>query len=93
MKKYIYEERKACVMKFKNKRVWVQKFDNGDLNLGFKKLADVDTNPIFFTEIVKSNGVKEVTKSGFWLSSESAIALYYALGEMITLSDIPKEYH
>ena len=91
MKKFVYEEQKACVMKLNNKRVWVQKFDNGDFNLGFKRLGDVNKDPIFFTDIVRTNGVKEITRCGFWLSPEAAVALYFALGEAIKLDDIPKD--
>lgn len=90
MKKYIYPEQKTCMMRFKNRRVYVQRQPDDSFYVGIKRINKHDEKVLIFSDIRKPNQLSlEVTETGILLSPEAAFALVKALQEMILLSDIP----
>lgn len=97
MKKYTYPNEKACMIKFKNRRLVVQRQPEnkeGEMfYIGLKKFDVKDSRPIIFTENKSpKDSAFEVTETGILINTTSAYALILALQEMILLSDIPKEH-
>jgi len=96
MKKYLYSNEKACVIKFKNRRVVVQRQpenkEGSMFYIGLKKVDLKDSRPVIFSHNKSpNNSAFEITETGILISTTSAYALILALQEMILLSDIPEE--
>ena len=89
MQKRIYAN--ACTMKLKNRRVSVFNMNDKEIQFQFVRLCDTPEEASCTEGLIYV--VRDKIKiTNISLSNESALALYYALGEKLTLANIPKEY-
>jgi hypothetical protein len=92
MKRYITEDKNTCMVKLKNKRVYVQRINKERIGISFKMLDSINPKPVIISDRRKPNLLDlEITETGILLSIESAFALRTALDSIIRLRDIPME--
>ena len=88
MKKYTYPN--ACLMKLKNRRVITERIEEKRIGIIFKTTCETmeECDPSAHHVVYK--GKLKVTS--LVISTESAFALYCALGSVLRMSDVPKEH-
>lgn len=80
------------MMKFKNRRVFVQRQPDDSFYVGIQKVGKIDESPLIYIKKQRPKELSlEITETGILLTPVAAFAFVKALQEMLLLSDIPKE--